>query len=1176
MKKLFKSLMIVAVAAMAFTACSEVDEQVDAVRRTAAINFTANINEDDTRSGFTDRVEETDEEGNTTVKYKSEWDGGENIAVVLTSQSESKRVTATIAEAGAKASFSAEFEDPYEAGMIYAYSPAEAWVEGEFFSYGSMTAVIPTEQTPRANSVDPKAHLLYAQGPYYTNYEVPTTAELTFWHKSSYGKVTINHDVKIESLKIQLVGTTPYMNEAYNKTFTLDAKNVENNVFWFACDDLNVSKFVVSAKCADGVTYRKAVTIPEGRKLEFRSGRVSTFSVSGLSDAPISNSVIKGAWYQDTEYYLSVFDEDGVRTLDLALYCPTSVMKVVPEGTYPVLSYADFDEEGNYAETDNHYVMAAYSYAYAYDENGSSAVELQSGEVVVKHLDKGYHIVVEVVDNNGVAHSYEYAGVMDPSADWSSIGNPPIPWNEAEYNATLVSLTGAFYEGTTEGYYASGDRFDLTFTTSDPAYTVNLSLEVPMGEDTYGIIPEGTFTFSAEEGLVIADGATSYPTDADTLSVTEGTLSVAHNATKNAYDFVLNVTNGLKTTIKVTATVERIATTTEWDVAILSPKDSVVMPLDTPDVASTVEGNKIVLTWGAVANADRYEVTANGEVKYSGKATSYTLTDLDYNTEYTVTVVAYPAASATTLKESDPWTDYIRTAKQTTPDYEITLTGISSIEGNTIRFIGDNTADYMEIEFNPGLASIVAGHYTGVDVNPWNGTDYTNSSALEFNTYNESFFGFAQIPSEYPYYANADSYIDVAVFDGEYIFVANLYAYIDGGVKLIRYTYEGPLTTGGGWSEEFDGTIQSWTYTDTAWPTYYLVEGNGFSMEIGMYYNEESRIRTRDGSYTLGDPYWKAGQFSVRNLTINGVGQNLAPTYGSVMVNEGGAAGAIHDIDIELTVNGTVYEFSYYGYINGEAIDGGNPDDEPDVPTLELLDITMTSMSEGEALVNFYAYDFANDSNSSFRLLMLSDVANNTTIQAGTYSFVQSTTYLGASNFMFVNDSLVLNGKAYSNEFVTAGTATIAVSGENYTITIVATVAGKEFTLRYNGPMGTEPTPDPTPEPEPEPEPEPDVPSPFNPWTFTADLSADGLLTMVDDDGNTVTAQLGGKYGTGAGLYYINDTDGVYYATDITVNGKAATSVWGTIEVTYNTYKVVLDMTVDGVKYTGTSTNSMY
>ncbi len=1161
--------MIVAVAAMAFAACSEVDEQVDVARRVATINFTADINEDDTRSGFTERVEETDEEGNTTVKYKSEWDGGENIAVVLTSQSESKRMQATIAEAGTSVSFSAEFEDPYEVGMIYAYSPAEAWVEGEYFSDGHMAAVIPTEQTPRANSVDPKAHLLYAQGPYYTNYEVPTEAVLTFWHQSSYGKMTINHDVKIESLKIQLVGTTPYTNEAYNKTFTLDAKNVENNVFWFACDGLNVSKFVVSAECADGITYRKAVTIPEGRKLEFRSGKVSAFSVSGLSDAPISNSVIKGAWYSDVEYHLSVFNEDSDLALDLALYCPTSVMKVVPEGTYPVVSYADFDEEGNYAETDNHYVMAAYSYAYANNGYDSSAVELKSGEVVVKHLDEGYHIVVEVVDNNGVAHSYEFAGIMNPSADWSSIGNPPIPWNEAEYDATLVSLTGAFYEGTTEGYYASGDRFDLTFTTADPAYTVNLSLEVPMGQDTYGIIPEGTFTFGAEEGLVIADGATSYPTDADTLSVTEGTLSVAYNATKNAYDFVLNVTNGLKTTIKVTATVERIATTTEWDVAILSPEDSVVTPLDTPNVASIVEGNNITLTWDVVANADRYEVTANGEVKYSGKSAGYTLTDLDYDTEYTVTVVAYPAASAATLKESDPWTGYIRTAKKT-PDYEITLTGIGSIEGNTIRFIGDNTADYMEIEFNPGLASIVAGCYEGVDVNPWTGTDYTNSSALEFNTYNESFFGFAQIPSEYPYYANADSYIDVAVFGSDYMFVAYLYAYVDGGVKLVRYTYEGPLSVGGGWSEEFDGTIQSWTHTNTSYPTYYAVKGNGFSMELGFYYNYKDYIAKRETGYTIGDSSWYARYFSVRNLTINGVGQDLTPTYGSLMVNEGGTAGAIHDIDIEFTINGTVYEFSYYGYINGEAIAGGNPDDdEPEVPTLEPLDITMTSMSEGEALGNYYAYDFANNSNSSFRLLMLNDVATNTTIQAGTYSVVQSTGYLGASNFMFVNGSLVLNGKVYSNEAITAGTATIAVSGENYTITIVATVAGKEFTLRYNGPIGTEPTPTPNPEPE------PDVPSSFNPWTFTADLSADGLLTMVDDDGNTVTAQLGGRYGLGAGTYYINDTNGVFYATDITVNGKAATSVGGTIAVTANDYFVSLNMTVDGVKYTGTSTNNV-
>lgn len=97
----------------------------------------------------------------------------------------------------------------------------------------------------------------------------------------------------------------------------------------------------------------------------------------------------------------------------------------------------------------------------------------------------------------------------------------------------------------------------------------------------------------------------------------------------------------------------------------------------------------------------------------------------------------------------------------------------------------------------------------------------------------------------------------------------------------------------------------------------------------------------------------------------------------------------------------------------------------------------------------------------------------------------------------------------------------------------------------------------------------------FDPWTFGASLNTGTrILTLTDAAGNIVTAKLNGKYGLSAGTYYINDTTGVLYATDITVNGTAATTVSGTITLANNTYKISLDMTVDGVKYSGTSTNS--
>jgi hypothetical protein len=181
-----------------------------------------------------------------------------------------------------------------------------------------------------------------------------------------------------------------------------------------------------------------------------------------------------------------------------------------------------------------------------------------------------------------------------------------------------------------------------------------------------------------------------------------------------------------------------------------------------------------------------------------------------------------------------------------------------------------------------------------------------------------------------------------------------------------------------------------------------------------------------------------------------------------------------------------------------------------------------------------------------------------------------------------VNKSLRVDGIQYANNQVMTGTCEVAVEGNTYTINIKAMVNDAEMTFKYVGTIGeqgTEPTPDPEPDPTPDPEPDPtpdpdpDQPSAFDPWTFTASLNTGTkTLTMTDAAGNTVTAQLGGKYGLSAGTYYINDTDGVFYATDITVNGEAATMAEGTITIDYS-YYVTVSMTIDGVKYSGTSSN---
>lgn len=91
---------------------------------------------------------------------------------------------------------------------------------------------------------------------------------------------------------------------------------------------------------------------------------------------------------------------------------------------------------------------------------------------------------------------------------------------------------------------------------------------------------------------------------------------------------------------------------------------------------------------------------------------------------------------------------------------------------------------------------------------------------------------------------------------------------------------------------------------------------------------------------------------------------------------------------------------------------------------------------------------------------------------------------------------------------------------------------------------------------------EPETPAGFDPWTFTVSLSSK-VLTMTDGT-NTVVAQLNQL---SAGTFYINDNG----TLNATINGEAS----GTIKIDGDTYKVTIDATIDGVKYTGTSTNSV-
>ena len=271
MKNLFKNLMLVAVAAMAFAACSQDVNEVNKVEKKTVISGVLNIENDDTRSGFVGK----NEAGNA---YVSEWDGGESIRLYFSGG------FSNYAEVDAKGNFEIDYIGDLGSGAtVTICSPSDAWNNVNTFE-------IPSEQTPLANSVDPAAHILKSGATEIVN----NTIWATMNHVAAYGKLTIKDAIDIEKVDVVLVGQ--YIEQS--ASMTLYADNVENNVFWFTTVPISwVKSFTIIAyEKETGVEYTKTVeNLPfndgDNQGLVFTTGRVSTFSVSGLKKQEAGNAM---------------------------------------------------------------------------------------------------------------------------------------------------------------------------------------------------------------------------------------------------------------------------------------------------------------------------------------------------------------------------------------------------------------------------------------------------------------------------------------------------------------------------------------------------------------------------------------------------------------------------------------------------------------------------------------------------------------------------------------------------------------------------------------------------------------------------------------------------------------------------------------------------------------------
>ncbi len=267
MKNLFKNLMLVAVAAMVFTAC-EKDKNVSEPKAEGT-TYTIEVSMDDTRSMFGEMNGEA---------YSSQWEGSETLNVFLSNVDASyyKGATASINvdESNPKRGSitftlpqgwdyeNSDYCDAPNEGTFCAASPAES------VELSSMGAAIKwnvlKEQTPRENNVDAKAHIVVAE---YEGY-IYSGMNLAFEHAVAYAKMGF------KDLPAGVSTIDSVIVKLDNNTYTLNTSYTEN--IWFAVQPATPEAASITIVSGDK-SYKKDLVVNE--KFVFETGVITGFTV---------------------------------------------------------------------------------------------------------------------------------------------------------------------------------------------------------------------------------------------------------------------------------------------------------------------------------------------------------------------------------------------------------------------------------------------------------------------------------------------------------------------------------------------------------------------------------------------------------------------------------------------------------------------------------------------------------------------------------------------------------------------------------------------------------------------------------------------------------------------------------------------------------------------------------
>ena len=294
MKNIFKSLMLVAVAAMGFTACEQtnVENATPAVPE-VAMTITADV--DETRTVISDEA-----------NGKVVWSEGDQL-MVIENDDTFRKTTETVIDGEGKAQFAVSF--PKNSGKVTynAIYPASA-VDVNYSSAEEVVVQVKNTQFATATSFDPTADVLVAK---QIEFEAqPTELNMQFKRIVAFGKMTFTHlrgtskikQVTFTAGEEDVLAGRNFVNATTGEVFVYgddDATNsitvnyeeaIESDDVYFVCNPFQMEAgetFTVKVICDDAV-YTREVEIPAGRSLTFTEGDMTTFIVN-MEDASVQD-----------------------------------------------------------------------------------------------------------------------------------------------------------------------------------------------------------------------------------------------------------------------------------------------------------------------------------------------------------------------------------------------------------------------------------------------------------------------------------------------------------------------------------------------------------------------------------------------------------------------------------------------------------------------------------------------------------------------------------------------------------------------------------------------------------------------------------------------------------------------------------------------------------------------